>query len=183
VGFAAVSTVSGPLPGDLGQFMASVAPIEDIPPAPYDALKPGSADVLLFQTSDDSDITMVAGQLQMTDGFETMIYLALFGGNEDDPGGDRKNKQWWANVLSEDHQYRSETQHLLLSIPSIPANLNRIKQAIKRDLQIFIDEGIAGTIDIQVTIPALNRVSITVVVEARGQESTFNYIGNWKAMA
>jgi len=155
---------------------------EGIAPAPYDALKAGTADVLLFQTNDDSDVTMVAGQLQMTDGFETMIYLALFGGNEEDPGGDDKSQQWWANFLSEDHQYRSETQHLLLSIPAIPANLNRIKQAVKRDLQVFIDEEIANTVDVEVTMPTLNRVNITVVIKAEDEESTFNYIGNWKAM-
>ena len=40
---------------------------------------------------------------------------------------------------------------------------------------------IASSVDIAATIPALNRVDIFVVIEARGEQQEFNFTENWES--
>jgi phage gp46-like protein len=142
-------------------------------------------DVLLFQTNDDGDITVVNGVVDMTGGFETAAYLSLFGGNDDDDGRPENSEKWWGNLSEIDpaFQYTSRTQNILKAIPSTSANLKRIEDAVKEDLQWFLDKGIASLIEVAVSIPALNRVRIDINISAEGEESSFSFTLNWKAMA
>ncbi len=123
-------------------------------------------DVLLRQTNDGGDITIEHGLILMSEGLETAVYLSLFGGNEDDPAGSDTAQQWWGNLLDvePERHYRSETQHLVRSLPAIPFNLRRIEQAAARDLQWLIDTGTAQSVTVEATIPAANRVRIGLVI-------------------
>lgn len=141
-------------------------------------------DVLLYQTADDGDVTVVQGVTQMTPSFDTMVYLSLMGGNEDDPGGDDITKQWWGNsdVTEPAFQYRSETQYMLRSFPVTSSNLLLINQAVVRDLtRDFLDTKIANGLETTVTIPALNKVLIAGTITADGEEHSFSFVENWKA--
>lgn len=142
-------------------------------------------DVLLFQTVDDGEMSIVNGTTEMTGSFITMVYLCLFGGNEDDDGSDNNPNNWWGNLdeLDTANQYRSETQNLLMSIPATSGNLLRIKNAVIRDLSVFTEKKIASTVTVEVTIPGLNKVNIAGNIEAVGLESNFNFTENWKAAA
>jgi len=60
-------------------------------------------DVKLFQTTDDGDIYVVNGIVEMSGGLETSAYLSLFGGNEDDDGSDGSPFSWWANLRRTGH--------------------------------------------------------------------------------
>lgn len=135
-------------------------------------------DVLLYQTVNDGDIIVTDGLIQMTGGLDTAIYLSLFGGNEQDDGSPDNPVQWWGNTGENEsalHQ-RSETQHLLRSIPATTGNLRRIKDAIERDLAWLSSTGVARELSISITIPALNRLGVTVNVDGFG----FEFIENWK---
>ena len=123
-------------------------------------------DVLLRQTNDGGDITITGGLLLMSEGLETAAYLSLFGGNEDDPAGTDTAQQWWGNLLDvePERHYRSETQHLVRSLPALPFNLRRIEQAAARDLQWMLDTGIAQSVTVEATIPAANRVRVGLVI-------------------
>jgi phage gp46-like protein len=140
-------------------------------------------DVKLFQTNDDGDITVTGGVVEMSGGLETAAYLSLFGGNEDDDGRDDNPNNWWGNLDEDDPAaiYRSETQHLLQAIPATSGNLSRIEDAAKRDLSWMIDNRIASTITVSASIPALNRVKLSITIEANGKESSFEYVENWRA--
>lgn len=130
-------------------------------------------DVLLRQTNDGGDITLQGGLVLMAEGLETAAFLSMFGGNEDDPGETDTTRQWWGNLLEAEPEraYRSETQYLVKSLPAVPLNLRRIEQAASRDLQWMLDTGLAQSIDVEATIPAVNRVRIgLVIVTATGQE-------------
>lgn len=135
-------------------------------------------DVLLYQTVDDGDIIVSGGLIQMTGGLDTAVYLSLFGGNESDDGIADNPLQWWGNIGETEtaKQYRSETQNLLRSIPATTNNLQRIRDAVGRDLAWLSSEGVARELDITIGIPALNKVSITVDVDGFG----FEFIENWK---
>lgn len=135
-------------------------------------------DVKLFQTLDDGDIIVEGGIVTMGGGLETAFYLSLFGGNEDDNGLDDSTDKWWGNLDEEDpdKQYVSETQHLLKSLPLITGNLNRVKEAVVRDLAWAIPS-VATSIDVSVTIPEQNKVQITITVDG---DTTVTFILNWK---
>lgn len=126
-------------------------------------------DVLLRQSDNGGEITVEAGLVLLSEGLETAAYLSLFGGNEEDAGGDATELQWWGNLIETEPAriYRSETQHLIRSLPAVPRNLRRIEQAAARDLQWMLDTGVATAISVAATIPALNRVRLEVIIETR----------------
>ena len=140
-------------------------------------------DVLLCQTNDDGEINVVDGIVEMSGGLETAAYLSLFGGNEDDDGRDNSSATWWGNLDEVDpsRRYRSETQHLLQAIPATTGNLRRIEDAASRDLAWFLENNIASSVEVNATIPGLNTVKLTVDIEAVGEESSFEFVENWKA--
>jgi phage gp46-like protein len=129
-------------------------------------------DVLLRQTNDGGDITAENGLLAMSEGLETAAYLSLFGGNLDDEGDAASSRlQWWGNLdeVEPARVYRSETQALLRALPAVPSNLRRVEQAAGRDLAWFISSGIARSVDASASIPAVNRIRLTVnIVTAAG---------------
>jgi phage gp46-like protein len=140
-------------------------------------------DVRLYQTNDGGEIDFVAGQAQMSDGLETAVYLSLFGGNERDSGQDGDEPlQWWGNLGEADQSkhYRSETQHLLRSLPATTANLRRIEDAIARDLAWMTDSSLASSVSAEVSVPALNRIDLLVRVEIDGEELKFPFTQAWR---
>jgi len=140
-------------------------------------------DVKLFQTTDNGEINIENGLVEMTQTFDTMAYLCLFGGNQDDSGNPNDAKSWWGNVgeVDPDFQYRSETQNLLLAIPSTSANLRRIEDAARRDLAVFTNKKIANEVEVLASIPGVNKVNISGVIRAIGREFEFNFTQNWSA--
>lgn len=123
-------------------------------------------DALLRHGPNGGELTLEAGEVLLSDGLETAAYLSLFGGNEQDPGVGASPEQWWGNIDEPEpaRRYRSETQHLLRSLPAVPANLRRIEQAAARDLQWLLDEGLAQAITVAARIPALNRITVEVAL-------------------
>lgn len=136
-------------------------------------------DVLLEQTPDDGEITITNGLVTMTPGLDNAAYLSLFGGNDDDPGGEDTTLAWWGNLTQEraERQYRSETQYLLRAIPAITANLRRIEDAVRRDLAWMLSNGVAASVEAEATIPALNKVQIDVTING---DETLTYTENWQ---
>jgi hypothetical protein len=140
-------------------------------------------DVRLFQTVDGGEIEIVNGVFTMSDGLEAAAYLSLFGGNERDNGLQATaSLQWWGNrgVLDAAQQYRSETQSLLRDIPATTGNLQRIRQAADRDLAWMAD-AFATRMSTLATMPALNRIEITVGVEIDGAVYIFTFNQQWGA--
>ena len=139
-------------------------------------------DPVLRQTDDDGDISVVGGIIEMSGGLSNSVYLSLFGGNEDDGGEQDSTASWWGNAdeALPERQYRSETQFLLQGIPASSGNLGRIEEAALRDLQWMLDVSVASSVTAAATIPALNRVKLTINIEANGEESSFEFVENWK---
>lgn len=142
-------------------------------------------DVLLYQTTDDGEINVEGGIVKMSGGLETATYLSLFGGNEDDDGRANNAATWWANLDEADpaRRYRSETQHLLQALPATTGNLRRIEDAATRDLDWFIQTSVASSLTVAASVPGLNKIKLTISIEAVGEESSFEFVENWKAGA
>ena len=139
-------------------------------------------DVQLFQTDDDGDISVEGGLVAMSGGLSTAVYLSWFGGNEEDNGGQDTSLSWWGNVDENEpeKQYRSETQHLLQSIPATSGNLRRIEEAAIRDLDWMLSGNVASSVSVAASIPGLNRIKLIADIKAQGEESRFEFVENWK---
>lgn len=139
-------------------------------------------DVKLYQILDDGDVVIEDGIAEMNGGLGTAAYLSLFGGNEDDNGRPGNSLSWWGNFLEDNPsgKYTSELQHLTQTLPLITGNLRRIEDAALRDLGWFLSERIASSVIVEASIPDVNRVDITVRIEANGQENIFRFTENWK---
>ncbi|WP_432631806.1 hypothetical protein, partial [Brachyspira sp.] len=59
-----------------------------------------NGDIKLIMTEEGFDIDIKNNFIEMTSGFESAIFLSLFGGNEEDDYSEATNKnQFWANSL------------------------------------------------------------------------------------
>jgi len=91
---------------------------------------PGTqGDVLIKQTPDGGAIDIQGGLVEMTGGFESAFYLALFGGEKDDDGTQDSKNNWWGNLVEEEPSLivRSRTQHILITLVPISGNLIRLE--------------------------------------------------------
>ena len=139
-------------------------------------------DVLFRQTPNGGEIEFVGGQAVMSEGLETAVYLSLFGGNEEDSGGDATiAKQWWGNLIVTEaaQRLRSETQYLLRSLASIPANLRRVEDAVGRDLAWMVQTGLATTVETSARMPRINWIEIRIAIVIDGQEFEVAFTRPW----
>lgn len=125
------------------------------------------SDVVLFQTADGGEITFANGEPLMDEGLATAAYVSLFGGNEEDSGGDEtKAKEFWGNKIEPvaAQKLRSETQFLLRSMPITSGNIARVEDAISHDLAWMVETALASFVGGSVSIPALNTLKIDVKI-------------------
>lgn len=134
------------------------------------------SDVLLTNNPNGGEIEIANGRVAMTDGYESAAYLSLWGGNDEDAGSDRDtSKSWWGNIGEPtESQHRSKTQHLLRSMPLAPRNIRTIEDAAKSDLAWLLQYG-ASDISVSASIPALNTLSLLVIIKASGNEYTYRF--------
>ena len=140
-------------------------------------------DVALFHRADGGDIEVIDGITSMSSGLETSVYLSLFGGNLDDDGRPGNARTWWGNLSEDDpaNQYRSETQHLIQALPSIPINLLAIEEAAGRDLAWMIPAGAASAVAVVASLVGPKRIAIVVTITADGEDTALEFLANWQA--
>ena len=169
------------------EFIAPRGPTSTSTPPAFKLMnfRPQQGDVSLFQSDDGGDITALDGIVTMSGGLGTAVYLSLFGGNEDDDGRQDSPTDWWGNIDETDpaREYHSETQHLLRSLPATTGNLRRLEDAARRDLSWLESSSAASSVTVSASIPGVNRIKLEIDIEAIGEESSFEYVENWKASA
>lgn len=136
---------------------------------------------LLFHTVDGGELTIEDGLVEMGGGLESAVYLCLFGGNEDDDGREANKLGWWGNAAETNpaRRYVSKTLNLLAGLPATSANLSRIEDAAKSDLEVLITEGVASSVTVSARITGLNKVSIGVEIVSDETEYYFSFLQNW----
>ena len=118
-------------------------------------------DLLIYSTEDGGEIQLNDENLFVADhGFDSAIYLSLFGGNYKDNGSESKKKyEYWGNKLEKNNPERkltSRTQNVITGLPAVPSNINKVRAAMNEDLSWMVNTGIVDTIDIILTIPKRN---------------------------
>lgn len=140
-------------------------------------------DVFLFDEPDGGNIEIREGRVTLSDTLETAVYLALFGGNEQDGGGDDDlPREWWGNKIETvpARKYRSEFQRLLVTVAVTPSTLSRFRDAAERDLEFLVSEGLATAVVVSARITAPKRIVTRVLLEANGEvvgDFTFDRTG------
>ena len=108
----------------------------------------------------------------MDGGFESAAEITL-------EGGDGTNF-WMNEYLTEDEKIISAFIGFIQGNPLTLLNINRAQELALSDFQWFINVGIADTIDIVVEAVSKNRVDVTVIILANGEELFKNiYEVNW----
>ena len=141
------------------------------------------SDLKLIETFDGGDLVLNGNDLQVIDGFQNMIYLALFGGNIEQStkefDEDEERFDYWANDLlmldSPDIQYNSETERTLNEVALNSRGRLLIEQSVKKDLEFMQD---FGNIEVNVSIIQSDRVKINVIIKEPNElnSNEFNYI-------
>ena len=141
-------------------------------------------DILIQQTNDGGEIEVVNGIVTVTGGFESAAYLSLFGGEVSDTGIRDDSAQWWGNYLEPDPAFkiRSEFQRATYTLPLTPSNLLKFEEAAQTDLAWFVETGAATAVTAEASIPAVNRLTLAVTIEASGGKIDLKFNANWEAM-
>ena len=141
------------------------------------------SDLKIIETFDGGDLVLNGNDLQVIDGFQNMIYLALFGGNIQQStkqyNEDEERFDYWANSLlmldSPNIQYNSETEKTLNEVTLNSRGRLLIEQSVKKDLEFMQD---FGNIEVNVSIIQSDRVKINVIIKEPNElnSNEFNYI-------
>lgn len=129
-------------------------------------------DIFLFSENSGGNMQVVNGEPLMDGGFESAVYLSLFGND---------SSEWWANeYLEQSQQLSGAFIGFILSEAKSIANLNRSQKFALADLQWFKDEGIADIITAEVVSVDRQRIELTIELFANAEtifKNTFEV--NW----
>ena len=127
-------------------------------------------DIRLSLSQDGGIIKIRGGQPDMDDGMETAVNISLFSQGD-----------WWGNALAEDGEQIGSTFLDSLRAPlTNQARLNVI-ESVRSALSWLTDTGISSSIDVQATIPGLNRLDISLTIRQPEKAPTiFRYTVNWQ---
>jgi phage gp46-like protein len=135
-------------------------------------------DVKLRNTPEGGEITAVDGVVEMDPGIATAVYLAWFGGNQQDPGESDTTRQWWGNIGEDEpaRRVRSRVQHILDGVPATPGNLKRLEDAAKRDLEPMQEAGAITSVEVAAALVGHNRVKIRAKING---DTTLEFSEAW----
>lgn len=143
-------------------------------------------DVLLFDTEDGGEISVINGLVIPDGGFRTAVYLSLFGGNKDDGGEVASGYTWWGNRLegvSENEKLVSRFMSFVRSVPLNSKNLKIAQDKAKEDLKWFLDDDIADSVEVEILDEGNNRIQLNVRIEKSGEIiESGKYALQWEAV-
>jgi phage gp46-like protein len=130
-------------------------------------------DILLYETVDGGEIAIENGLFVPDKQFSSAVYLSFFGGNQDDPGKVKNNKEWWGNKLdsiSQSEKLISRFQAIIIGLPMTVKNIKEAETAALLDLKWFKDEKIAD--EITANIRATGKHKIVLEIEIKKDLNT-----------
>ncbi len=141
-------------------------------------------DLEVFETGNGGDLFLLGSDLAQVQGFENMIYLALFGGNlaqstpQTRPEG-AEGFDWWGNALlmpnQPSQQFNSQTERTLNNVALTSGNLIQIQNAVNADLAFMND---FADVTVTISIIGVNKIKLAVEVKQPNSLSAkeFQYI-------
>ncbi len=144
-------------------------------------------DLEFVDTDDGPDLVMKSRDLSVIEGFQTMVMLALFGGNvaQSTPTERVAGEQafdWWGNSIftpnERDKQMNSETERVLMNVKLNSSGRVQIENAVKTDLDFMKKFAI---VEVDVTMNGNNRVQIIVRINQPVNLQGNEFIFMWDA--
>lgn len=111
------------------------------------------ADLLLYETGGGGDLLLRGNGLVGVTGYETAVYLAMFGGEE----------SWWGNKVISANKFNSKTEKALRENALNSSGRRAIEDAVKADLS-FLQDIQGTTYTVSTTIEGPNRLSIDITI-------------------
>jgi len=123
-------------------------------------------DVLLQQSLDGGEIQLENGQIKLTTGLETAVYLSLFSPSD-----------WFLNDVAESNEEKlsSETEQIISTLPNVSKNYALLEQAINNDLAWLISSNLATDIRVGISSNQINRVNIVLEIDT----ITYSFNEGW----
>ena len=118
-------------------------------------------DLFLFQTNDGGEISVKNGEPVMDGGFQSAMYISLFG-HDDSP-------LWMNEYFKENEKLKSEFFSFIKGASKSGANILQAEELAKKDLNWFITEGIADEININITSSDAKRIVMSVQILINGE--------------
>ena len=144
-------------------------------------------DITIYETGSGGDANLVGIDLEQTDSYFNMVYLAFFGGNVEasTTGNEVESEQrfdWWGNsILSENDkelQFNSETERTLNNVAINSEGRSLIEESAKADLNFMNN---FANIEVLVTLENANKVSIYVNLTELSNQENKNFQFIWDA--
>jgi len=132
-------------------------------------------DIINYENGTGGDLVLKGNDLDTTESFVNMIYIAWFGGNIDD--------NWWGNDLLMENdksiQFNSELEKALQTIELSSQGRTQIENIAKEDL-VFLQE--IADIDVSVSIPTVDTIQIDVILIRKENLQKEEYSFMWDSL-
>lgn len=144
------------------------------------------SDLKVDATLDDADLVFNEGEqfgdLVVDSGVYEYIYIALFGGNREDPGSGTSQFQHWSNLLDNEPGYnlRSQTAYQLNTAEPSNNGLLLLHDAVRNDLQEALNSKLITDLDVVVGWLTSDRVKIELTFTVNFQRVNLIYTPNWE---
>ena len=137
----------------------------------------------IYEDGNGGQLLLKNNNIAQTSSIYTLAYLKMFGGNieastvKNNVVGAIRN-DWWGNDVNENSSewINSETERTLKGIALTTKNIYRIQQAVKKDLKSLEE---FGAIEISITYPDINRVSIEILIKEPERKDNNRLIVIW----
>jgi hypothetical protein len=122
----------------------------------------------IYEDGNGGQLAIRNNDIATTNSLFMIAYISMFGGNREastKPLSDSQelNYDWWGNDKNEQSSnwINSETERTLTGISLNSQSIERIKQAVKTDVDILKEY---GELNVDVNIISINRVKITITL-------------------
>lgn len=120
-------------------------------------------DLLIYETGNGGDLLLRGNDLVGVTGYESAVYLAMFGGDS----------TWWGNKVVTGKKFSSLTEAALRENVLNSKGRMNIENAVTEDLK-FLSDIPGTTYAVSTTITAPDRLEINIEINGR----TFTYVWN-----
>lgn len=128
-------------------------------------------DIKLIDTEDGVDIELVNGVIGMTAGFESAVYLSLFG---------CESETWMNEFFNESEKLECKGYNFIKTNPITVQNLRLAESYFASDLDWFKKNLIADKVNVSIILEDRNRIKIQIDIMKNNETLYSNeYAVNW----
>jgi len=139
----------------------------------------------IYEDGNGGQLLLQNNDIAQTESLSTLAYLLMFGGNVEGLTKKENNVgelslDWWGNNKNTNSStwINSETEKTLRGIALSSGSRSIITDSVKKDITSLEEY---GEVEVEVTLPRLNRVQITITIKEPGAKKSKRLILIWDA--